>query len=167
MGSVMTPVRRNLVAGVLTGLFAGMLAVVLAGVLACSGPDESPEAQVRRVITAVEQAAEAGDLGTLKQHVSERYQDELGHDRRSLMGFLTLQVMRQGNRHALLNLHDVILRSDDRAEVSLAAGLAGRGGAGGLRANVYHVDLDLEREADGEWRLVWAQWWPTDASEML
>ncbi|MDJ0789551.1 MAG: hypothetical protein QNK05_22385 [Myxococcota bacterium] len=135
--------------------------------LACAGDPESPEAQVRRVLTAVEEAAEAGELKTLKNHVSERYQDPQGHDRQSLMAFLTLQVMRQGNRQAVLNIQDISMRSDSRAEVSLGAALASRGSAMGLRASVYHVDLDLEKESDGEWRLVWAQWWPGDASEML
>ena len=28
----------------------------------------------------------------------------------------------------------------------------------GLRADVYKIDMDLDDEGDGDWRLVWAHW---------
>jgi hypothetical protein len=134
--------------------------------LACSDP-ETPEAQVRAVLSAIEQAAEEGDMGEFKQHVSESYSDELGHDRRELMAYLTYNVMRRSGRHVLLRVQRVDLRDDGLAEVSAAAGLMGsRTQSAGLSADVYHVDLDLRLE-DGDWRIVWAQWWATQPAELL
>ncbi len=152
--------QRAVVAALIVALFG----------LACAEAD-GPEAQVRRLLAEIEQAAEEGDLSALRASVSERYQDESGHDKRALMQFLTFQVMRRGNRNAVVRIEEVALRSDARAEVSLTAGLAGTdaagGGLAGVRADVYHVDLDVERESDGDWRLVWAQWWPTNPADLL
>jgi hypothetical protein len=65
----------------------------------------------------------------------------------------------------------VDVREPSRAEVSLAAGLAGRPVRGpedlaGLRADVYAVDLDLEREGQ-DWRVVWARWRRAPATDLL
>jgi hypothetical protein len=37
----------------------------------------------------------------------------------------------------------------------------------GLHADVYKVDMDLDDEGDGDWRLVWAQWRRTAPTDLL
>jgi hypothetical protein len=141
--------------------------ILLAAVVAACGSDsQTPEARVRATLAALEEAAEAGDVGALEEHVSERYEDAYGHDRQALGAFLAFQVMRHGSRHLLVRVRDVDLRDDGRATVRLHAGLAGTGGAAALSADVYEVEMDLLEE-DGDWRLIWAAWKPAPAGALL
>ena len=146
---------------------AGLLALGWAGALVgCGGEPETPEAQVRRLLAELEEAAEAGDVAAVKDHVSEAYEDARGYDRQSLGAFLAFQVMRHGSRHLLVRVRDVAMRDDGRATVLLHAGLAGTGGAAALSAEVYEVEMDLVQE-DGTWRLVWADWKRAPAGALL
>ena len=139
------------------------LALLLAG---CGGGDpETPEGQVRALLAELEVAAEAADVGAIKDHVSERYADDYGNDKQSLAAYLTFQVMRSQRRHVVLRVREVLIRDGGLAQVTLHAGLAGTGGDL-TRADVYAVDLDLEDE-DGEWRLVWAQWKRAAPTDLL
>jgi hypothetical protein len=162
----MTRIRRPLAAA----LWVAVLAAG-AGAAGCGRDPEDPESRVRRVLGELEAAVEAGDAGAFKERISERYTDPYGHDRRALMATVTFHLMRNGRRHAWVRVHSVSLRGPGRAEVTLAAGLAGRPlegpeDPGRLRADVWKVDLDLEREEDA-WRVVWAQWRRTAATDLL
>ena len=141
------------------------LALALA-LLACGSDPETPEGQVEALLAELEQAAEQGDVGTFKEHVSERYADDYGNDKQALAAYVTFHVMRNQRRHIVLNLRTIDIREPTLAQVSLHAGLAGRGGDL-TRADVYQIDLDLEDEGDGEWRLVWAQWKRAAPTDLL
>lgn len=140
------------------------LAVGLAG---CAAEQTTPEAQVRAVLGALAQAATQGDVGAFKSHVSERYDDDQGYDRRTLAAYLTFQMMRDRQRKVAVRVRSITLPDPDRAEVRLHVGLAGSGGARGLRAEVYKVEVDLAKEGDGQWRMVWARWRPAPATDLL
>ena len=170
------------------------LPLLVVAVLAC-GAAPSPEDEVRAVLAALEQAAEAGDAGAFAELVSAAYQDPYGHDREKLRAFVAFHVMRSGRgrevvvrvREVRIGPSELQLRSPTarcagpspsllegscplpRAAVTLAVGLAGAGsrrGPGGLGAEVYAVDLDLVREDDA-WRVVWAQWHAAPATDLL
>ncbi len=148
-----------------------LLAVVLALGSGCGGEPQTPEARVRAALAALETAAEAGDVQAFGEHVSERYADEAGQDRRALLGLVTFHVMRHRGRHVFVRIRSLEIRESGRAEVTLAAALAGSTLAGEadvarLRADVWKIDLDLEEE-DGDWRVVWAQWRPTAPADLL
>ncbi len=149
----------------------GLLAILaLAAFAACGSEPETPEAQVRRTLAALEAASEAGDVGAFKEHVSERYADARGHDKKALGAYVTFHVMRNANRHVVLRIRDVVVIEPGKAEVVVIAGIAGNTPGetlGGFRGNVYQIDADLEDEGDGTWRLVWAQWKPTAPAELL
>jgi hypothetical protein len=149
-------------------LLGPLLALALAG---CAGDPQSPEAQIRSVLAELEAAAEAGELGPFKAHVSERYADGQGFDKEALVGFARLHVLRSARRHVFVRVRAIELREPQRAEVTLAVALAGSrlatpGDAARMRADVYKVDLDLEDE-DGAWRIVWARWRPTAPADLL
>ncbi|MAE96781.1 MAG: hypothetical protein CL910_19200 [Deltaproteobacteria bacterium] len=137
---------------------------------ACGSEPDTPEARIRRALGALEAAAEAGDVAAFKQQVSERYSDEHGHDKQTLGTYVSFHVLRNSNRHVVLRVRDVLMVDPGRAEVVVIAGIAGSrpvaGELAAFRGNVYQVDADLEEE-DGQWRLVWAQWKPTPASDLL
>ena len=144
----------------------------LATALACGGDPLSPEEQVRTVIEAMEQAAEEGDVSAFKAIVSESYEDEHGNDKRSLAAYVTFHVMRNANRHVFTRIRSVEIRDTGRAEVMLVAAITGSAVSGpeelaGLHADVYKIDMDLDDEGDGDWRLVWAQWRRTAPTDLL
>jgi hypothetical protein len=147
---------------------AGAGAVLLAWLLlsACGGSEETPEAQVRRTLAEVEAAAEEADLDVFRERVSERYRDALGHDKEALLDTVRFHVlMHPRGRHVVLRVRDLRLVSPERAAVVLHAGFAGRSG-GGLHADVYEIELDLEREGDA-WRLTAAEWRPAPPASLL
>jgi hypothetical protein len=152
--------------------FATLCFCWMATLFACGGDPLSPEERVRAVIEAMERAAEAGDVSAFKALVSESYQDERGFDKRDLAAYVTFHVMRNTNRHVFTRIRSVEIRESGRAEVVVIAAITGRDVSGpeelvGLNADVYKIDMDLDDEGDGDWRLVWAQWWPTAPTDLL
>jgi len=140
--------------------------------LACGGDPLSPEEKVRSTIEAMEQAAEEGDVSAFKAMVSESYEDERGNDKRSLAAYVTFHVMRNDSRHLFTRIRSIEIRDSGRAEVALVAAITGSAISGpeelaGLRADVYRIDMDLDDEGDGDWRLVWAQWKTTAPLDLL
>ena len=144
----------------------------LAVALACGGDPLSPEEQVRTVIEAMEQAAEEGDVSAFKSVVSESYEDERGFDKRDLAAYVTFHVLRHTHRRFFARVRSVEIRDSGRAEVVVVAAISGREVSGieelaNLNADVYKIDLDLEDEGDGDWRVVWAQWRRTAPTDLL
>lgn len=142
-----------------------LLLVVLLCLAACGSP-ETPEAQVRAALAAIEAAAEAGDVGAFRDLVSDVYQDVHGHDKRRLADYVRFHVLRHPRgREVILRVRSVQLTSRATASVMAHAGFAGAG-RGALHADVYAIDADFARE-DGAWRVVWAQWHPAAPAELL
>jgi hypothetical protein len=144
----------------------------LAAALSCGSDPLSPEEQVRTVIENLEHAAEEGDVSAFKAVVSERYQDERGFDKRDLAAYVTFHVMRHTHRRFFARVRSVEIRDSGRAEVMVVAAISGRDVGGieelaNLNADVYKIDLDLDDEGDGDWRVVWAQWRRTAATDLL
>ena len=144
----------------------------LAVALACGGDPLSPEEQVRNVIATMEQAAERGDVSEFKAVISESYQDERGFDKRDLAAYVTFHVMRHTHRRFFARVRSVEIRESGRAEVVVVAAISGRDVSSieelvGLHGDVYKIDLDLDDEGDGDWRVVWAQWRRTAPTDLL
>ena len=144
----------------------------LATALGCGGDPLSPEEQVRTVIEAMEQAAEEGDVSAFKAIISESYEDHYGHDKRSLAAYVTFHVMRHTHRRFFARVRSVEIRDGGRAEVVVIAAISGREVGSveelvGLHGDVYKIDLDLDDEGDGDWRVVWAQWRRTAPTDLL
>lgn len=144
----------------------------LIAALACGGETKSPEEQIRDAIASLERALEEGDVSAFKAFVSEQYEDPMGHDKRSLAAYVTFHVMRNANRHVITRVRSIDLREPELAAVVIVAGISGTDVSApehlvGLHADVYKIDLDLEHVGDGDWRLVWAQWRRTPATDLL
>jgi len=125
----------------------------LATALACGGDPQAPEQQVRAVIEATARAAE-------------------GNDKRALAAYVTFHVMRNKSRRVFTRIRSIEIRDTGRAEVVLIAAITGSSIRGpeelsGLHADVYKIDMDLDDEGNGDWRLVWAQWRSTAPTDLL
>jgi hypothetical protein len=144
----------------------------MASALTCGGDPLSPEEQVRAVIGEMERAAEEGDVSAFKAIVSESYEDPYGHDKRTLAAYVTFHVMRHTQRRFFARVHSVEIRDGGRAEVEVVAAISGRDVSSieqlaGLAADVYKIDVDLDDEGNGDWRVVWAQWRRTAPTDLL
>jgi hypothetical protein len=80
--------------------------------------------------------------------------------------------MRHTHRRFFTRVRSVEIRDNGRAEVVVVAAISGRDVSGieelaNLNADVYKIDMDLDDEGDGDWRVVWAQWRRTAATDLL
>ena len=113
-----------------------------------------------------------GRYSAFKAAISENYQDERGFDKRNLAAYVTFHVMSHSHRRFFARVRSVEIRDDGRAEVLVVAAISGRDVGGieelaGLNADVYKIDIDLDDEGDGDWRVVWAQWKRTTPTDLL
>jgi hypothetical protein len=141
------------------------LALAALASLACSPDPDSPEARVRAVLAALEAGAEARDAGSMKEHVSERYRDARGQDRRAATALVAFHFLQNRSVHLLVRVRSVAIASDGAARIDAVVAMAGvpipaPEALAGLRADLYRFDLRLREEDDGAWRIVWAEWHP-------
>lgn len=121
----------------------------------------APEAQVRAVIAAGEQAAEARDLSGVLEHVSPAFLDEHGGGRDELKQILRGYFVTHQSIALLTRIDSVEFPYRDLARVRVTVGTLGREAAGAtafeLAADVNEIVLELKLE-DDEWKVVRAAW---------
>lgn len=142
-------------------------ALVLA--IACGRTEETPEDQVRRVLAALEAAAEARDVGALKDQLSESYKDAQGNDRRTALGLATGHFMRNRSVYVFSRVSAVEVTEPGYARAEALVALAGTpikdlGSLPEVRADLYRFDLRL-RDEKGAWRVISAAWQPATLSD--
>jgi hypothetical protein len=124
----------------------------------------TPEAQVRAVIAAGEQAAEARDLSGLLEHVSAAFLDERGGGRDDLKQTLRGYFVTHPSVALLTQIDSVEFPYRDLARVRVTVGTLGREAAGAtafeLAADLNEIVLELKLE-DDEWKVVRAAWQST------
>jgi hypothetical protein len=134
------------------------LAVLLGG---CAASD--PEKEIRAVLAAAEQAAEARDGGFFAALLGESYRDARGNDRAAIVRMLRGYFLANQRVEVVSRIDEIVIEADDAARATVHAGLVGqRAGAGllgGLDAELYRFDLELVND-DGDWRIIGARWQP-------
>ncbi len=128
------------------------LAIGLAG---CGTPD-SPEARVRAVIAAAEQAAEARDVSAVMELVSPDYADADGRQAAELSRYLRGYFIANQSIHLLTRVDSLEFPARDVAELEVTVAMVGREAeaesAWDLAADVHSFRLTL-MEKDGDWRV--------------
>lgn len=147
-----------------------VVALALAVLASCSPAPESPDAQVRAALAAIEAAAGARDVDALAVHVSDRYGDASGNDKRALLGVAALHFVRNQAVYTLTRIQSLELPEPGRADVRVLAALAGRpipdaAALAALRADLYRFDVTLSEEEPGTWRISAARWQPATLSD--
>jgi len=135
-------------------LFALSVAIALA---ACRR--DAPEVALRRDIAAMQSAIESRDAGALADGLADDFIGPESMDRTQAKRFAQVVFLRNRTVGATFGPLDVALKGDT-ATVKFTAALTG--GAGGLlpeSGQVYDVTTGW-RMADGEWKLVTAEWAP-------
>ena len=135
--------------------------LLLYAMLAACGSEPSPEDQIRAVVTAAEEGAEARDLSDVMALVSDRYTDLQGQDKAAVREVMGGYFLINQSIHLLTNVEDVKFPANDMASARVTVAMLGRqddtAGDWSLAAEVYEFDLRFLRE-DEAWRLQSATW---------
>jgi len=137
-----------------------LLCIVLLTILGSCADPQSPEEAVRSVISRMEQAAEARDVGDLVEHVSERYRDGYGYGREEVSHYVRGYFIANQSIHLLTRVEELDFPSEQEARATVRVGMVGRdagAAAWDVAADVYRFKITLHRE-DGEWKLTYAEW---------
>jgi hypothetical protein len=134
----------------------GALVMALGG---CASSD--PETEIRTLLAAAEEAAEARDAGFFAALIGESYRDARGNDRDQMVRTLRGYFLANQRVEVVSRVDEVVVEAGDAARATVHAGLVGqRAGAallGGLDAELYRFDLELVNDG-GEWRIIGARW---------
>jgi hypothetical protein len=135
--------------------------LLIAGLLAGCGDAESPEQQVRKVIDAIEVAAEQRDVSDLMQHVSKNYRDGNGDGPDEASRYVRGYFIANQSIHLLTRVEEIQFLSSEEARANVLVGMVGReaaaSGSWDLAADLYEFDVALLRE-DGDWKVTYARW---------
>lgn len=125
-------------------------------------PAPSEEDRVREVIRAVIAGAEAGDVGDVMAHVSDRFSGDSGEggfDKPTLRSLLTVRFLKHGPIAVFVTEILVEVTGVD-AHASFDALLTERSGEWAeiipVNADGWHMEVELSRE-EGGWRIVEAK----------
>jgi hypothetical protein len=133
---------------------AALYADVVAG---CGTSD--PEAEIRELLAAAEEAAEARDAGFFGDLLGSGYRDSRGRDRAELLRTLRGYFIANQRIEIVSRVDEVTIEGSDAARAVVHAGLLGqRSGAellAGVDADLYRFELELVNDA-GEWRIIGA-----------
>jgi hypothetical protein len=151
---------------------AVLLVIALCAPLSCARKPDSPDAQVRALVSQAETAAEGRDLAALKQMISPSYGDQLGQDRQAIMQLLAYYFLHNQSIHLLTRVHAIAFPEPKRAEVTLYVAMAGRPiprveELAGLRADLYRFEIQASDQGNGDWKVVRAAWRPAELTDFL
>jgi hypothetical protein len=136
---------------------AALMGAGLAG--GCSRSD--PEAEIRALLAAAEEAAEARDVGFFGDLLGAAYRDARGNDRAELVHAIRGYFLANQRVEVVSRVDEVALEGADAARAVVHAGLLGqRTGTrllGGMDADLYRFELELVND-DGEWQIIGASW---------
>jgi hypothetical protein len=134
-----------------------VLAMLLTGFCACSD-SQSPEAQVRTVIAAMQSAAEARDASDLMEFVAADFRSAEGQSFPDMERYLVGYLLAHQRIHLLTRIEQLEFPIPGEAHVRLSVGMAGKAVVGGtweLAADIQELDLVLREDA-GQWQVVYA-----------
>jgi hypothetical protein len=128
--------------------------------LSACGTDD-PEAALRELVDAAEQAAEARDTGFFRDLIGESFVDSRGNDRARVIDWLRAYFLANQNVEVVTRLQSIELKGADAAEVVVLAGVLGRRAAQGLLqgldGRLYRIELELV-SGGGDWQIIGARW---------
>jgi hypothetical protein len=126
----------------------------------CGGSGDT-ETELRALLAAAEEAAEARDVGFFSDLLGEAYRDSQGNDREQLLRMLRGYFIANQRIEIVSRVDEVALQGGDAARVVLHAGMLGqRAGAAaltGVEAELYRFELELAVNG-GDWQVIGARW---------
>jgi len=142
-----------------TALPAALPSVFLQWLLLCACADTgSPEAQVRAVIDAMEQAAEERDASDVMEFVAADFRSAEGQGFDEMQRYLRGYLLAHQSVHLLTRIEELKFPVDGEAHLRLSIAMAGKAVAAeawDLATDTQQLDLVLRQQA-GRWRVVYA-----------
>jgi len=140
-----------------TAAIAPVLAATL--VAGCGGGGD-PETEIRALLAAAEEAAEARDTGFFSDLIGESYRDSRGNDREQAIRMVRGLFLANQRIEIVSRVDEVVLEGDDAARAVVHAGMAGQKAGeiliGGLGADLYRFELELVGDG-GDWQIIGAE----------
>lgn len=130
---------------------------------ACNEEKDTPEVQIRNMVSAMESAVQQRSLDQVKELVSSDYRDEWHSDRRAALRSLLFYFQGHQSIHLLTRISDIQLNDDaSKASVTVYVGMAGQpveksASLIDLNADLYRFDVDLTADGD-KWLVSSARW---------
>ena len=130
---------------------------------ACNQDTNSPEVQIRNMVSAMETAVEQRSLDSVKGLVDSEYKDEWNGDRRAALRALMFYFQGHQSIHLLTRISDIQLSDDaSRASVTVYVGMTGdpveqSESLIDLNADLYRFDIELVAD-DNDWLVTSAKW---------
>ncbi|HEX7237379.1 MAG TPA: hypothetical protein VF405_10495 [Gammaproteobacteria bacterium] len=133
---------------------AALLAVLAAG---CGASD--PEAEIRALLAAAEEAAEARDVGFFGDALGDGYRDARGNDREETLRMLRGLFVANQRVEIVSRVDEIVIEGGDAARAVVHAGMVGRhanaGLIDGVDADLYRFELELVNSG-GNWQIIGA-----------
>ena len=128
--------------------------------ISACGNSDSPETQIRRAIDAMENAAEARDVGDLMEFVADDFRDQYGQDRDQLRQYLMGYFIANQSIHLLTRIDGLEIPGPEEALVRMTIGMVGceadAANAWNLAADVQDFEITLRKE-DDDWKVIYAK----------
>ena len=138
---------------------AVVVAVATMLVSACEASD--PEAEIRALLAAAEEAAEARDVGFFGDALGEGFRDARGNDRDELIRMVRGFFIANQRIEIVSRIDEIVLEGEDAARAVVHAGMVGqRTGAAlihGIDADLYRFELELVNDG-GDWQIIGADY---------
>ena len=139
-----------------------LLLLSLTVLLSGCGSGDSPEDQVRQFVAAGEQAAEARNIGGIKDLISEQYNDERGRKRGDIVAVAMRYFLANKNIHLFTRIKELNFLSENKALLQLYVAMGAQDVKGpdslmNVQADLYRFDLELVKEG-GDWQIMRAEW---------
>ena len=127
------------------------LAVLATG---CGASD--PEAEIRALLAAAEEAAEARDVGFFSGALADGYRDARGNDRDEMLRRLRGYFIANQRIEILSRVDEIVVEGDGSARAVVHAGMVGRRAGAelidGIDADLYRFELTLVKDG-AEWQV--------------
>ena len=135
------------------------IASVLVAALASGCAPSDPEAEIRALLAAAEQAAEERDVSFFGGLLGEGYRDTRGNDRDEVLRQLRGYFIANQRVEIVSRIDEITLEGEDAARAVVHAGMVGqRSGAtliAGVQANLYRFELEFVNDG-AEWQIIGA-----------
>ena len=129
-------------------------------VFAACGSSDTPDAQVRKSLTAMETAAEERDVSEVMEWVSPEFRSPYGHDPDELRKFLYGLFIANQSIHLLTRIDSLDFPVPDEARANVTVAMASReaesSNAWDLAAEVHEFEVTLRLE-NGVWKVLYAE----------
>lgn len=139
--------------------------------IACSSEPNSPEQEIRDLLSQLETASEGKRIESLRDAVADEYWDERGNDKRAIERILRFYFLRNESIHLLTRIQSLVLSKTERADAVIMVAMAGTpitsvDALPSINVDLHRFDVALEKQGDA-WQVTSAKWRRANVDDFL